>query len=483
MSETEQGGIRWAGPVRVFILIGALAVGAHAAGDTWVVDTQADWQAAKSKAADFIIEDGLAQPNAEQALFQSVIKSVAKERQAKTITFRQSPVWDNWTQIDDITPSGIGNAFVFLPVAPGDYYVLATKTEKIDYPEGLSATQRKAFKKEHSKKRNPADKGYHAWHSADLKAWTYCGKVSDSNWVTTAEYADGKFYIYYDQPNDEDPHLIIDEDLKDGVVGKEMGMVLDDPSHGSDCAVFRDEDGTFHIIYEDWSPINAQTHSWDSPLAGHTSSPDGINGFKPHKHPYPVDHRTRPTGEIGGYRDGRQKYEIHEPEQDAYGDYTMIKVGKQYHLFCDFHPADPSKSMRMGRFTTDDLDKEFTWAGEIGEGFHPDPSVGFAEGKFYVIMQKETDFVSPGPWVDGVEARVGVDKNGNGQVDQWTDWQRVKEIYSQKPGFARIVDVTPAQIDLSSLPEGKGCQFEFRTKQLKANKVQPIMDSVVIEFE
>ena len=60
------------------------------------------------------------------------------------------------------------------------------------------------------------------------------------------------------QPNDQDPHLIIDEDLKDGKVGKEMGKVFDDPTHGSDIAVFRDDDGTFQIIYEDWSPINAQ---------------------------------------------------------------------------------------------------------------------------------------------------------------------------------------------------------------------------------
>ena len=447
--------------MHTFILIAALAACGQAATEAWVVDTQAQWQRAKGKAGDFLIEDGFVQPNAEEAVFQSVIKTVAKKRKPKRITFKQSPVWDNWTQIDDVTPEGIGNAFVFLPVAPGDYYVLAVK----------------------KKKASDADKGYHAWHSTDMKTWTHCGKVSNSNWVTSAEYANGKFYIIYDQPNDEDPHLIIDKNLKDGIVGKEMGMVLDDPSHGSDSALFRDEDGSFHIIYEDWSPINAQTHSWDSPLAGHTSSPDGITGFEPHKHPFPIDHRTTPTGEIGGYRGGKQKYEIHEPEQDAYGDYTMIKVGRQYHLFCDFHPAAPGKSMRIGHFTSDDFYKEFAWAGEIGEGFHPDPSVGFAEGKFYVIMQQKTDFVSPGPWVDGVETRVGVDKDGDGQMDQWTKWQRIKESYTQKPGFARIVDVTPAQMDLSSLPKGYGFQFKFRTKQLEANKVQPIIDSVKIEFE
>ena len=73
--------------------------------------------------------------------------------------------------------------------------------------------------------------------------------------MTTAEYVDGKFYLYYDEPNDENPHLIIDDDLTDGILGKEYGEVFNDPSHGSDAGVFRDEDGTFHMIYEDWRGI------------------------------------------------------------------------------------------------------------------------------------------------------------------------------------------------------------------------------------
>jgi len=455
--------------------------GVQSPGGSWVVNTQQEWQAAKANATGLDLKDGYAEPNSSNATFRSVIKSLPEKSRLKKITIRQSPVWDNWKQIDDVTPDGLGNAHVFLPVAPGDYYVLAEKALKIDYPAGLSPDERREYKKKHGVK-TQADSGYHAWHSSDLRKWEYCGKVCNSKWVTTAEYANGKFYIYYDKPNDEEPHLVIDEDLKDGVVGEEMGMVFNDPSHGSDIAIFRDEDGSFHIIYEDWTPINAQTHSWDSPLAGHTSSPDGIAGFKPHEHPYPIDHRTNPTGKIGSYRQGRQKYEIHEPEQNAYGDYTMIKVGGQYYLFCDFDSAEHGKSMRIGRFTSGDLYKEFTWAGEIGEGFHPDPSVGFAEGQFYIIMQQKTDFVSPGPWVDGVEVRVGVDEDGDGQTDEWTPWQRIKESYAQKPGFARIVDVTPASMNLSSLPAGKGVQFEFRTEQLGENKVQPIIDSVEIEY-
>ncbi len=99
-------------------------------------------------------------------------------------------------------------------------------------------------------------------------------------------------------PNDQDPHLFIDDDLTDGKPGKNMGLAFADPSDGSDCAVIRDLDGKFHIIYEDWSPINAGKHSWDSPLAGHSVSPNGM--YTPLKIKQPaVDHRTKPTGKIG----------------------------------------------------------------------------------------------------------------------------------------------------------------------------------------
>jgi hypothetical protein len=462
---------------------------ALAKADSWVIDAEDDWAKSAAHTSGIKLGAGFATPEAAKGTFKSKVHTFAKPTQAKEIVFNQSPVWDNWTQIDDITPPGLGNAYVFLPVAPGDYYVLATKKSTAPIPKGLSKAEKKAHRKKHIPK---GEKGYHAWHSADLKEWKHLGQVCWSNWVTTAEYFDGKFYIYYDEPNDQDPHLIVDNDLHDGIPGKDYGEVFADPTHGSDCGIFRDEDGTFHMIYEDWSPINARQNAWDSPLAGRVSSKDGIHGFTFGEHPAVVDHRTKPTGKMGTYEhssmgvvnDGKPlEYEIHEPKQSAYGDWTVIKVGKNYHLFCDFDSADHTKSMRMGRFHGDDLNKEFTWSGEIGEGFHPDPSVGFAEGKFYVVMQQKTDFVSPGPWVDGVEAKVGVDVTGDGKIDQWTGWKRVKEAYSQKPGFARIVDVDPARIDLSGLPKGLGFQFEFRTTQLGESSIQPIMDRVELQFE
>ena len=476
----------------------ALSLGSFGAEKNWLIDSDAQWKNATDSLSQMQVKDGLLVPNATEASFSSSFKSFDEKQKLSSIELKQSPIWDNWQQIEDITPKGLGNAYVFLPVAPGDYYILAQPPKpKVDYPKGLSKQDKKKFLNKYYKD-NPEKKpsgGYHAWHSTDLKSWTHHGAISNSRWVTTAEYADGKFYIYYDEPNDQDPHLIIDEDLKDGKVGKEMGKVFDDPTHGSDIAAFRDEDGTFNLIYEDWSPINAQQNAWDSPLAGRVTSPDGINGFTFGQHPNIIDHRTTPTGKKGTFKHGATKavngtgileYEIHEPKQNAYGDYSMIKVGKDYHIFCDYDPADHSENMRMGRFTGNDLNKKFTWSGSMGDGFHPDPSVGFAEGKFYAVMQKESDFVSSGPWVDGVQVRAGADIDGDGQVDKWTTWKTVKESYSQKAGFARIVDVKAAELNCSELPAAKAFKFEVKTKglqnELMGKLVQPLVDKVELKF-
>jgi len=242
------------------------------------------------------------------------------------------------------------------------------------------------------------------------------------------------------------------------------------------------------MIYEDWTPIDARANSWDSPLAGHTSSADGFTGFEPHKHHPVVDHRTTPTGEIGTYKaSGSHRspepyfnYEIHKPEQDAFGDWTTIKIGSQYYLFSDYDKAG-SGMFGVARWTSDSINKEFDFVGELATK-HPDPTCGFAEGQFYLITQG-TDFISPGPWVDGVEARVGVDTSGNGKIDQWTDWHPIKETYRQKPGFVRVVETAPAAIDLQDLPAGFGFKFEYKTKDVPGQNAKPIMDRVSLSFQ
>ncbi len=435
---------------------------AVAQNDTWVVDTDQQWRSAGANLSEIELTAGGAKSNQAQSHYSSRIKRFDSQREPKSITFTQTNAWDNWTEIPNVGDPDMEDAPVFIPVKKGDYWLLGRKRK---------------FK-------GPTNGGYHAWHSSDMKTWTHHGPVSGyrERWMTTAEYVDGTFYLYYDHPNDEDPHLILDRDLTDGKMGEDKGMVFNDPSHGSDCAIFRDEDGSFNLIYENWDPIDAKAHSWDSPLAGRVVSPDGIRDFKWVNNV--VDKRTRPTGKVATYIHGTTKdvyeYEVHQPEQDAFGDWTAIKIGTQYYLFCDYDPV--GKGIRVGRWTSDSLNKEFDFCGEFGKG-HPDPTVGFAEGKFYLIQQRaKVDFVSPGPWVNGVEARAGVDVSGNGEIDKWTQWQVIKETYQQKEGFVRIVDRTPATLDTSALPKGFGFQFEYRTKQVDGQSVNVVMDKVQWDF-
>jgi len=482
-----------------------LLLAPFAAAEDWTIDSQEEWTSALDAQENLAIQDGMATPTAKTAVFRSVLKRFDAQRSAQSITFEQSPIWQNWQPIKNVGPANLADAPVLLCIGPDNYWMFGRY--------GGKGKGRKNFKAEPAKlegfdvplKTTPWENqydapgglkkgrgGYHAWQSRDMVNWVHHGPVTEgfSRWVTSAEYADGKTYIYYDYPNDQDPHVYVDADLTDGEPGKNMGIAVKDPSHGSDAGVIRDKQGRFHCIFEDWSPINASRRSWDSPLAGHAVSDNGINGWK-FLEPA-VDNRTKDTGKIAEYRHPHwkqhpkwktniAKYHVHEPEQEAYGDWAAICVGDQYYLFGDYDPAG-GHSMSVGWFTSSDINKPFTWCDKIGRG-HPDPDVGFAEGRFYLVTQQKTDYVSPGPWVEKVEARIGVDTSGNGQVDQWTDWQAVKETYKHRPGFAKQIDKTPAAVDLKGLPEGRAFQFEFRLTDTTENKSKPIMDRVTVRFK
>ena len=285
--------------------------------------------------------------------------------------------------------------------------------------------------------------------------------------------------------------MYVDEDLFDGVPGKNMGIAVKDPSDGSDAGFIRDLEGNMHSILEDWSPIDANKRSWDSPLAAHAVSPNGIDGFKFVKPP--VDNRTKPTGVMKtynhphwknedpkNYKTNAAEYEVHEPEQEAYGDWAAICIGGQYYLFGDYDPVG-GHQMSVGWFTSPSINKPFKWCDKIGKG-HPDPDVAFAEGKFYLATQQNTDYVSPGPWVETVEARVGVDVDNDGKINEWTDWTKVKEAYDYIPGFSKQVKRTPAELDLSKLPAGFGFQIELRLTDSTKNKSKPMIESMTLSF-
>ncbi|MEP1643952.1 hypothetical protein [Rhodopirellula bahusiensis] len=480
--------------------------------ETWRIETQEEWTSGLESSSELKLKDGQAVPTAKHATLKSELKMFVTKRSAKSIIVTQSADWLNWEPAGNLGPVNLGDAPVMLSLGPDNYWMFGR------YGNGRN---RKDRSKQAPFQPEPATLdgfemplmttpfanqydapgglkkrlgGYHAWQSRDMVHWVHHGPITESfaKWMTTAEFADGKAYFYYDFPNDQDPHVYVDSDLFDGLPGENKGMAYDDPTHGSDCAIIRDLDGQFHLILEDWSPINAQTHAWDSPLAVHAVSPDGLQDFKALSPP--IDERTKPTGKIGTYKHPHwlkenperfktniAKYEIHKPEQNAYGDWAAISIGGEYYLFCDYDPAD-SKSMSVGWFTSKSIDEPFTWCGNIGKG-HPDPDIMFAEGKFYLATQQAMDFVSDGPWVDGVQIRVGVDVDQDQSIDQWTEWTTIKESYDHVPGFAKQVSRTPAELDLSKLPEGFGYQFEIKLEDTTENDSKPVLDAVELMFD
>lgn len=530
VSKTQPSPLAFAKLSIWIMLIAAVGIPSVSNADEWTINSQAEWKQNAEAMTGLDIKKGMAEPNAKTATFKSVVKRYDAPRQAGSISIGQSAVWENWQPTKkEIGPTNLGDAPVMLQLGPKNYWMFGRYRQ-------ANAKQKDGFVSEDAKlegfdvplKTTPFENqfnapgglkksrgGYHAWQSRDMKNWVHHGAITEakSKWMTTAEFVDGKAYFYYDFPNDQDPHLYIDSDLTDGVPGKSMGLAFKDPSDGSDCAIIRDLSGKFHLILEDWSPINASTHAWDSPLAMHAVSDDGIGDFKilaP-----PVDERTKATGKFKEYfhphwhkedpknfpakvadKDVPQhkikagnklasaKYEVHKPEQNAFGDWAAISIGGQNYLFCDYDPAGGhgNNSMSVAWFTASSIDGPFAFCGNIGKG-HPDPDVMFAEGKFYLATQTQTDYVSPGPWVESVEARVGVDVDNDGSIDQWTDWQAVKESYDYIDGFAKQVAKTPAELDLSSLPKGYGFQFEMKITDTTENASKPILDNVTLSFK
>ena len=514
----------------MYLAIAGLSTGAFCAASiaradsAWVVESQSDWQDAVADQSNLQLQNGVATPTAKEASFRSTLRTFDEKRSAESITIDQSPVWHNWKPGGNIGPQNMRDAPVFLRMGDQNYWVFAgyggeKQGQRKREPASLEGFDIPLIRSSYPNQYiapgglKGTKGGYHGWQSRDMINWVYHGPVSARGCVTTAELVDGKAYIYYDYPNDQDPHLVIEDDLTDGVPGEDMGMAFHDPSHGSDCAVIRDLDGNFHMILEDWSPIDASTHAWDSPLAMHAVSKDGKGDFE--ILPPPVDERTTPSGRFAEYfhphwhsgarkdefptkpvpEDIRQhrmkkgdmrsfaKYEIHEPEQNAYGDWAAISIGGQYYLFCDSDPATAHSrnAMSVAWFTSSDINEQFTFCGTIGQG-HPDPDIMFAEGQFYLLTQTPQDFVSPGPWVESVEVRVGVDTDKDGAVDQWTDWVSIAERYKAIPGFAKQIAKIPAKTDLTDLPEGYGFQFEVRMTDTTENESKPVLDKVTLSF-
>ncbi|HBL44962.1 MAG TPA: hypothetical protein DDZ90_16385, partial [Planctomycetaceae bacterium] len=208
------------------------------AADDWLIDSQDDWTDATEKQTQLEIKEGTAIPTDKVATFTSRIKRFKQKQKAQSITVDQSPVWQNWEPVANLGPVNLQDAPVFLAIGPHNYWVFGRyggvkkkqgfKAEPATL-DGFDVKLQTTPWKHQFDATGGLEKGrggYHAWQSRDMVNWVHHGPVTEdfSRWVTSAEYKDGKVYIYYDYPNDQDPHVYIDEDLTDGKPGKNMGL-------------------------------------------------------------------------------------------------------------------------------------------------------------------------------------------------------------------------------------------------------------------
>jgi hypothetical protein len=84
-------------------------------GELWTIDSQAEWTANQSSVSHLLLADGMLTPTADNAQFTSVTKTFPVKRKATTLTFEQSPIWDNWTGVSNVGGGG-SDAPILLPV-------------------------------------------------------------------------------------------------------------------------------------------------------------------------------------------------------------------------------------------------------------------------------------------------------------------------------------------------------------------------------
>ena len=224
-------------------LVAALFVGVESRADDWIIDSADDWRQNIQSSEGCKVAEGSVSPEEKTATIATKVHASDVKRSAKSLLVTQSAIWQNWNPTPNLGPKNLGDAPVMLTLGPGNYWMFGRyggakkkqkkkpfepKEAKLDGFDMPLQTTRYANQFDAPGGLKPRKGGYHAWQSRDMKNWVHHGPVTEgfSRWVTSAEFVDGKALIYYDFPNDQDPHVYVDDDLFDGEPGKNMGCLL-----------------------------------------------------------------------------------------------------------------------------------------------------------------------------------------------------------------------------------------------------------------
>ncbi len=101
-----------------------------ASAEIWTLDAQNDWQQNAESVEGVELSGGAISPHRETATYRSKLKSYSSKIQPVSLTLSQDPSWLNWSPVDNIGPSNLGDAPVLLVISPGDYWMFGLYRDK-----------------------------------------------------------------------------------------------------------------------------------------------------------------------------------------------------------------------------------------------------------------------------------------------------------------------------------------------------------------
>jgi hypothetical protein len=163
----------------------------------WRVETNTQWVESCAKADGLEVKDGMIVPTAKESVYKSSVRRFKEKRKPTALVISQSPVWHNWQPTENLGPSNLRDAPVFLIRGSRDYWIFGRY--------GNVKPKRRKGKKPQPKPAKPfvaADAtlegfdvplkttpfpnqynapgglkkglgGYHAWQSRDMKNWVH----------------------------------------------------------------------------------------------------------------------------------------------------------------------------------------------------------------------------------------------------------------------------------------------------------------------
>ena len=90
---------------------------------SWTIEGPDAWKAAIESADGIAVDDAGPSPSGKSGTILTKIQKFDSKRSAKSLTLKQSAIWQNWNPIENLGPANLGDAPVLLTMGPNDYWM------------------------------------------------------------------------------------------------------------------------------------------------------------------------------------------------------------------------------------------------------------------------------------------------------------------------------------------------------------------------